>query len=106
MLDIFIDTYHLSSVNINLMIDSCGTLENLTTFLEKCKMDVRSCIGQLADEHTWRVEIRLSAKRLKNRSLNQIVSTTLKKKKKKKCLLGALLKAKEKHIFDPASICR
>ena len=40
MLDLFIDTYYLPSVNVNLMIDYCGNLENFLHFLEKCKMDV------------------------------------------------------------------
>ena len=40
MLDLFIDTYYLSSVNVNLMIDYYGNLENFLHFLEKCKMDV------------------------------------------------------------------
>ena len=44
MLDLFIDTYYLSSVNINLIIDYYGTLENSPNFLEKCKMDV-SCFS-------------------------------------------------------------
>ena len=44
MLDLFIDTYYLSSVNINLMINYCGTVENFPHFLKRCKMDV-SCFA-------------------------------------------------------------
>ena len=47
MLDLFIDTYYLSSVDINLMIDYYGTLENFHYFLEKCKMDVNCFAIQL-----------------------------------------------------------
>ena len=40
MLDLSIDTFYLSSVNINMMIACYGTLENFPYFLERCKMDV------------------------------------------------------------------
>ena len=44
MQGLFIDTYYLSSVNINLMVDYYGTLENFPHFLEKYKIDV-SCFA-------------------------------------------------------------
>ena len=40
MLDFFIYTYYSYIVNVNLMIDYYGTLDNFLNFLEKCKIEM------------------------------------------------------------------